>query len=107
MPMHSLEWLKAAAQTLLPAVMGMGLRELFEARCGKMDDGLFNHVLELALDDQKQYVKLTDDEAKMLLDPVAYPPNSHETERIDELRGNLLDAMAIIAGIVERRKMRR
>jgi hypothetical protein len=87
--------------------MRLGLRELFEARCGSMDDGLYNHVLELALDDQKQYVKLTDKEVRMLLDPAAYPPNSNETERIDEIRERLLETMAIIAHIVERRKMHR
>jgi hypothetical protein len=107
LPKHSLEWLQASAQTLTPAVMRLNLREIFEARCGYLDDGLYNHVLELALDDQKQYVKLTDEEVKMLLDPAAYPPNSAETGRIDEMRERLLETMAIIAHIVERRKLRK
>lgn len=80
----------------------MTLRARFEARCGKAEDGFYRHVLELALDDQKQYIHLTDTELNAVMDPVQYPPSNSETERIDEIRARLLESMEIIAGIVER-----
>lgn len=83
----------------------MNLREMFEAQNGKFTDELYSHVLELALDDQKQYVALSDAEINTLIDPVNFPPDSHDAERLDEIRKRLLEAMAIIADIVKRRKL--
>jgi hypothetical protein len=89
----------------LPAVIFLNLRELFEARYGKLGDEQYNHVFRLALDDQKQYVDLTQEEINALVDPAAYPPNSRGMERLDEIRERLLEAMGIIADIVKRRKL--
>jgi hypothetical protein len=94
-----------AAQTLLPAVIPMNLRERFEALNGKTGDDVFNHVLAMALDDQKQYVKLTQAEIDILLDPEKYPPNSRDTERLDEIRERLLEAMEITANLLKRRNI--
>jgi hypothetical protein len=85
-----------AAQTLLPAVIPMNLRERFEALNGKTGDDVFNHVLAMALDDQKQYVKLTQAEIDILLDPEKYPPN---------IRERLLEAMEITANLLKRRNI--
>lgn len=82
----------------------MKLREQFETRYGKAEDSLFDHVLELALDDQKQYVRLSPQELDAVLDPVAFPPSNHDSERIDEIRERLLEAMGIIMDIVTRKR---
>ncbi len=80
----------------------MTLREQFELRCGKTGDDLYQHVLTLALDDQRQYVHLTDDELNWLLDPAQFPPSNHQTERLDEVRERLLESMEIIYELVLR-----
>lgn len=105
MPKHSLECIFLTAQTLLSAVISLNLRERFEALNGKLTDEQYNHVLELALDDQKQYVHLADAEINALADPERFPPNSRDTERIDEIRVRLLESMAIIADILKRREI--
>lgn len=84
----------------------LSLRERFEALNGKLTDEQYAHVLELALDDQRQYVKLTEEELNMLLDPERFPPNSRDTERLDEIRERLLETMAVVADIVKRRKIK-
>ena len=80
----------------------MTLRARFEERYGKVEDGFFQHVLELALIDQNQYRHLQENDLQSLLDPTGYPPSNSETERIDEIRARLLESMVIIAGIVKR-----
>ncbi len=80
----------------------MTLREKFEQRCGKTSDELYQHVLTLALDDQRQYVHLTDDELNWLLDPAQFPPSNHQTERLDEIQERLLETMEIIYDLVQR-----
>lgn len=81
----------------------MNLREQFELRQGKIGDRIYQHVLDLALDDQKQYVCLTQEELNALLYPVEYPASTCENERLDEIRERLLESMAIIVDIIIRR----
>lgn len=85
--------------------MRLNLREQYEALNGKIDDRLYNHILELALDDQKQYVNLTGEELRAILDPALFPPDNRESERLDEIRERLLESMEIIADIVTRRRI--
>lgn len=81
------------------------LREQFEARTGKLDDGRYEHILELALDDQKQYVHLSGTEMAALLDPALLPKENGNAGRLDEIRERLLESMEIIADIVIRRRL--
>jgi hypothetical protein len=97
--------MRAVAQRLSPAVIPLNLRELFEARNGKLDDGQYRHLLHLALDDQRQYAHLSDEDVRALEDPARYPPNTHDTERLDGLRERLLEAMEIIWDILKRRSL--
>ena len=80
----------------------MNLRERFEQRYGKVTDELFQHVLDLALDDQREFIRLSGRDLDAVMDPAAFPPSNSETERIDEIRERLLEAMEIIADIVQR-----
>jgi len=80
----------------------LNLRERFEQRCGKVSDELYRHVLDLALDDQKQFIHLSEQDLDAVMDPVAFPPSNSATERIDEIRERLLESMEIIADIVQR-----
>ncbi len=80
----------------------MTLREQFEQRCGKTNDELYHKVLLLALDDQSQYVQLTEDDKKTLEDPGQFPPSNHQTERIDEIRQRMLESMEIIFNLLQR-----
>ncbi len=81
------------------------LREQFEARSGKLDDRQYEYILELALDDQKQYVHLSGDEMAALMDPALLPKMNSGAERLDEIRERLLESMEIIADIVARRRL--
>jgi hypothetical protein len=89
----------------LVAVMALTLREQFEERNGKLEDGQYEHILTLALDDQKQYIRLTDAEMAALMDPALLPPDSEDAERLAEIRERLLESMEIIADIVTRRRL--
>jgi hypothetical protein len=86
-------------------VVSLNLRERFEVQNGKVSDELFDHVLKLALDDQEQYVKLSASEISAVLDPLQYPPNRPDTQRLDDIRERLLEAMEIILGVVRRRNL--
>lgn len=83
----------------------MTLRELFEARNGKHEDGQYEHILEYALDDQKQYIHLSGTEMAALMNPSLLPEGSADAERLGEVRERLLESMGIIADIVTRRKL--
>lgn len=86
--------------------MKLNLREQFELRNGPVDDGLYHYILDMAMEDQSQYFTLTETERRTMTDPARFPPSNHETEHLDEIRGQLLDAMGIIANMVNRSIMR-
>lgn len=87
------------------AVIGMNLREELEQRTGKLEDRVYRHIFDMALDDQKQFKKLSKDELNSILNPVNYPPNDKEQERLAQLRERILEAMEILTDIISRRKI--
>ena len=83
----------------------MTLREELEQRTGKLEDRVYRHIFDMALDDQKQFKKLTQDELNIILNSVNYPPNDKEQERLAQLRERILEAMEILTDIISRRKI--
>jgi hypothetical protein len=87
--------------------MALNLREEFEKRNGKLEDKVYDHILQLALDDQKQYITLSQTEMDTIVDPGRFAPSTHDNERLNEIRERLLESMGIIADIVTRRKLQK
>ena len=81
----------------------MTLQEELERKVGKMDERMYQRLLGMALDDLRQYHALTPVETAIVLNGERYPPNDSTHERLAQVRQRLLDAMAVLWDILQRR----
>lgn len=83
----------------------MTLREELERRVGKLDDRLYRRLLDMALDDLRQYDVLTPLQTAILVNGEQYPPNDSTHVWLAQTRQRLLDAMVVLWDILRRRGM--
>lgn len=83
----------------------MMLREELERRVGKLDDRMYQRLLDMALDDLRQYCTLTPLQMSILVNGEPYPPNDSAHEWLAKTRQRLLDAMVVLWDILRRRGM--